>query len=277
MKMHVVNNHINFPDKSKLEVQIVTESLGNDPIFICGICHRRFDKESLLASHMKRHAADYQCKDCGRRCKSMNSYRNHLIIHSNFYPFQCEYCEKPFRNAVKLKTHIRLHTGEKPYVCEFCDFGFAKLESLKLHKYDHVKMLLINQMKEKYDAIKAKDPFPKLPPPIAIARKVVAEENSSGTIIELKCVSSVKDESDEDEEIEEDGEEVLFEGGEIVEWESVTEEQEFIEEVEVDGKSNIYEVVMQDGESLIVEEGDIEMVDYIIEDGQDDDTVIVQQ
>ncbi|KAL5277015.1 hypothetical protein ACFFRR_002308 [Megaselia abdita] len=276
MKMHVIKKHVNFTDKSKIEIQIVNNNDVRSEKYICGICHRRFEKEVLLSSHMKRHAADYQCKECGRRCKSLSSVRNHMMIHNKVFPFKCEYCEKPFRNAVKLKIHVRFHTGEKPYTCEICDAGFARLERLKLHKYEHVKLLLINQMKEKYNEIKARDPYPVLPSPIDIARKVLAEDSSSDPVIDLKCVKSVKDESDEDEEIEEDE---LFEEEEIVEWdglEDVTKEQNLIEEVEVDNKSNIYEVVLHDEESLIVEESDIEM-NYMLEDGEQyEETVNVQ-
>lgn len=253
-----------------MEIEIVTDSDGKTPKYICGICHRRFDKEILLTAHMKRHAADFQCKECGRRCKTLRSFRNHSMIHNDFYPFQCEYCQKRFRNAVKLKIHVRYHTGEKPYVCEFCHTDFAQLERLKIHKYD--------QMKEKYDQIRAKDPFPKLPPPIEIAKKVLAEyaSTSSNTIITLKSVKSVNDESDEDEEMEEkDSSEEL----EMVEWErleTVSDEQNLVGEVELDDKSDLYEIVLHDGEGLIVEEGDIEM-NYIIEDSQDEESLNVQQ
>lgn len=278
MKMHVVRKHVTFKNKTNVEIQIVSEDATKPHKYICTICDRRFDKDILLQSHIKRHTTDYQCKDCGRRCKTLSSLRNHAMIHNKLFPFKCEHCAKPFRNAVKLKLHVRLHTGERPYKCEMCDVAFARLEKLKLHKYEHVKSILINGMKTKYVQIKAKNSNPVLPSPLEVARSIVAETDSEGPKIELKCVNKVKDESDEDEEIDE--EDLIDDEETIVELEGIESfnENELIEEIEVDNSRNgdLYEVVLQDENGFIVEEGDIEM-NYILEEECLEEAVNVQQ
>ena len=270
--MHVIKKHVNVKSKDKVEIEIVADTsdvINFEDKFICHICHRQFEKDINLTKHLKRHESDYQCKDCGKRCTTLLSLRTHMMIHENVYPYKCEFCGKPFRNAVKLKLHTRIHTGEKPYECDMCEMKFARLERLKSHKYDHVKSLIILPLKEKYNEIKAKSPYPVLPPVAEMAQQILAESNKENTTkIELKYVEKVKDDSeDEDEEYDFDDE---YE--EIVEIDITNTKQHLSEEIAEESANNeykneeVYEVIV-DANELIMDD-EIELEEYILEDSE---------
>lgn len=81
---------------------------------------------------------NYQCGYCGKFFKSLFSYKNHTLIHTNEKPHECETCKKKFRTIAALMTHQRIHDDYRPYQCNVCLKSFKQSSHLKEHKILHL-------------------------------------------------------------------------------------------------------------------------------------------
>lgn len=109
----------------------------------------------------KKDSQELLCRECGKQCKSTNSYNRHLKTHDTSRPFICCKCDKTFKTSQvlaehmkrhyddrrhkcalcgqkfyaksSLKDHIRSHTGERPFKCEICGRTFATKAILRQH------------------------------------------------------------------------------------------------------------------------------------------------
>ncbi|RZF37926.1 hypothetical protein LSTR_LSTR005426 [Laodelphax striatellus] len=104
------------------------------PLFSCGICHKRFSDKTYLRKHRLIHS-DEKAHTCGVCQKSFYRRRElvrHEAVHTGFKPFTCTVCDKPFARRDKLARHEKTH-----YECPTCHQRFAQLHKLVEHELVH--------------------------------------------------------------------------------------------------------------------------------------------
>ena len=82
-----------------------------------------------------------KCKECGRLCKNLTSYKKHMtIMHSeedqeNKKPVRCEECNKLLKSKSSYLRHWSIihKPKEEPFQCDECDFKTAYEYKLKHH------------------------------------------------------------------------------------------------------------------------------------------------
>ena len=112
------------------------EARSKDSKFPCPSCGLVFNEKVKLNEHERVvHSTDekYQCKECGKRCRSTFALKIHRRKHED-RQFQCKYCSKKMATAKSLEFHERYHTGEKPFVCSICGSGFVAKGKLQQHE-----------------------------------------------------------------------------------------------------------------------------------------------
>ncbi|XP_060808979.1 zinc finger protein OZF-like [Amyelois transitella] len=108
----------------------------------CHVCHKIFQKEFLLKSHLRRHTSEkpYSCDECKMNFKYKSTLIRHVQIHKEDKPFTCDVCDKPFTHPGLIKPHMRIHTGEKPYECPVCKKKFSHKHNMQRHSVRHEKV-----------------------------------------------------------------------------------------------------------------------------------------
>ena len=76
----------------------------------------------------------FECKICGKTCKSSSNLSSHIRTHSGERPYYCDVCGVGFKQIAHLRSHVRVHTGEKPFVCNICGAAFTQSSRLNSHK-----------------------------------------------------------------------------------------------------------------------------------------------
>ncbi|XP_037035736.1 zinc finger protein 658B-like [Bradysia coprophila] len=136
---------------SYIEEQFVYDEKENQSNpYRCSICQT--DRNSLF--EIRRHVRErhvyktlpqpikpnlqekFTCNICGMVIKR-NSFRTHLMTHTDIKLHECSTCGKTFRNSFSKMTHERLHTGEKPFQCDQCGKRFFSNSLLGAHKKSH--------------------------------------------------------------------------------------------------------------------------------------------
>lgn len=114
---------------------------SDDPI-TCHICHKVFEKQFLLKSHLRRHNTDrpFGCDECTMMFKHKSTLIRHVQMHNGVRPYVCPYCDKSFTHSALLKPHVRVHTGEKPYQCPMCEKKFSHKHNMQRHVMRHSKI-----------------------------------------------------------------------------------------------------------------------------------------
>lgn len=111
---------------------------GEEELFGCPKCDKKFKLESMLADHVMVHSQNlYQCSICRLQLPTGSDLVQHLKSHTGDKPFQCAICSKSFTQPGSLSTHTRIHTGEKPHQCPECDKSFTQASSLSVHMKIH--------------------------------------------------------------------------------------------------------------------------------------------
>ena len=92
---------------------------------------------------------EYVCKQCGKSYSRKDSYKKHLILHTD--RFKCHRCEKTFTERKKLENHINnneecasevnyvdeTEKQDQTYSCEICFKSYHKKEYLNQHMNEH--------------------------------------------------------------------------------------------------------------------------------------------
>ncbi|ODV81217.1 uncharacterized protein CANTADRAFT_46523 [Suhomyces tanzawaensis NRRL Y-17324] len=109
--------------KSLSEVGGLDPSLGKGGSFSCQVCHKVFQKQYNLKSHMKIHFSEkpYQCSKCPKRFARSHDKKRHELLHEGVKNFKCEGylkdgvtkwgCGKKFARSDALSRHFRTETG----------------------------------------------------------------------------------------------------------------------------------------------------------------------
>lgn len=108
--------------------------------FSCKFCsEQRPNKKSILQHVNKnhKHVTSFLCEKCGKSFWNENSFRAHVLIHSDAKAFICQICSKSFKLQSSLRAHIGTHNEERKFVCDECGKTFKKNFSLTEHKKFH--------------------------------------------------------------------------------------------------------------------------------------------
>ncbi|XP_062619452.1 uncharacterized protein LOC134281011 [Saccostrea cucullata] len=101
----------------------------------CDICKDVFIRRQDLIDHMVNHTQTfpYICKECGKGFKNKGKLKVHMISHVSHRPFQCDICGMSFKMKATLGTHIKRHKEVKPFKCNYCPLRFKSVEGSRNH------------------------------------------------------------------------------------------------------------------------------------------------
>ncbi|XP_018335335.1 zinc finger protein 70 isoform X26 [Agrilus planipennis] len=127
-------------------VRHVEEHLGKKESYVCDICGKAISSIESLRNHLLVHENNksYECVDCGKRFNTSSILHAHRKTHAGVKKFVCEVCGKRFVHRSPFVIHKRIHTGEKPYECDICEKCFISKMSLNAHKLKKHKILRRN-------------------------------------------------------------------------------------------------------------------------------------
>ena len=133
----------------------------------CGLCHQKFENESVLTLHMKSDHSKphqrvlpsskqdqspdmiyFQCQKCDEKFEKGFQLINHLKKDHGGKPIttdkeiKCNICNKILSTPQSLRMHTQsIHEGRKDYQCDVCSKQFYESSSLNRHqKFVHEKV-----------------------------------------------------------------------------------------------------------------------------------------
>ena len=103
----------------------------------CKECDKTFSDIGYMNAHIKsvhQKEKDKICPHCGEAFFYVESFKIHVLRHTNNRQFPCEVCGKYFLSQRDVQSHMGSHT--LPYKCDKCEKCYASKHALK----DHTKM-----------------------------------------------------------------------------------------------------------------------------------------
>ncbi|XP_042884409.1 zinc finger protein 135-like [Penaeus japonicus] len=105
----------------------------------CAECDYMCKTVDTLRQHMLMHNGKnlFECSENGERFVENGKLKNIQKIHLEEKPFECLDCRKRFRQSGHMKTHQMIHSGDKPFECSECGKMFNQSGSLRTHQRIH--------------------------------------------------------------------------------------------------------------------------------------------
>ncbi|XP_055383568.1 zinc finger protein 91-like [Condylostylus longicornis] len=114
---------------------------GQDYLYECKICLKKFSTAGILKEHTKIHTGELTafCKFCNKGFRNKYQCQQHEMVHTGEKPFKCTYagCTAAFAHRNNMINHFSLHTGLRRYMCSGCTERFSCISSLKAHWRTH--------------------------------------------------------------------------------------------------------------------------------------------
>lgn len=130
--------------------QTVHFLLTTKKLYKCHRCSKKFQKRTLLKSHLSSHwsldSKRYQCKKCGKCFGSRSFFVTHTVrklcaavdimislkCKGLIKDLTCPICKKSYNRDFNLRSHLLLHDNSYRK-CRFCGVSYTLTSSLKRH------------------------------------------------------------------------------------------------------------------------------------------------
>ena len=66
----------------------------------------------------------YKCKLCPKDFPTKDTFKKHMLCHSDERSFKCGECGKLFKRITHAKEHLKIHSNDRPYTCSICKKSF---------------------------------------------------------------------------------------------------------------------------------------------------------
>jgi len=121
---------------------LIDHMRSHDQKCTCSICHKGFQNERLLQSHVK-YGHDppkqwFQCEACDRQFRFASQLKKHSLVHGSVEDrsYVCKVCGSKFPERLELIDHMHYH--DQKCMCSICHKGFENEWLLQRHvKYRH--------------------------------------------------------------------------------------------------------------------------------------------
>lgn len=127
--------------RQKLSLEVKAEDVKvivyptESNVFMCLVCHERFNSIKALSAHFTVHPAE--CYICGRTFKTWLNFSVHMKRHLNIREYSCLHCTKKFVLRQNLLEHMNTHSGDTPFQCKSCPKRFRRYSNLVQHRNRH--------------------------------------------------------------------------------------------------------------------------------------------
>lgn len=62
----------------------------------------------------------YKCKQCPKDFPTKDTFKKHMLAHTDERQYKCGECGKLFKRVSHAKEHLKIHTNERPFYCVDC-------------------------------------------------------------------------------------------------------------------------------------------------------------
>lgn len=126
-----------FKWKRSLRVHKLTHSSIKP--FVCDLCGSQFVQRAKLKLHMVVHTADkpFKCELCKMAFARKDRLKSHMKVHSVEKPHVCDICRAVFRWDYGLKKHRLIHEKAESQPCKQCGETFMYIREAKKHVKVH--------------------------------------------------------------------------------------------------------------------------------------------
>lgn len=129
-----------FSTAYSLELHRETHLPDEEKLFVCGVCNKRFFRQTKLTTHAIRQHTPMEerahaCPVCDRRFVNYSEMTAHQRkVHEKLRPFICEVCARGFGTKQTLLDHQRIHSDHPRVSCDVCGKFYSTEIQMKLHK-----------------------------------------------------------------------------------------------------------------------------------------------
>ncbi|KRZ73203.1 Histone H4 transcription factor [Trichinella papuae] len=125
-----------FSNRKGLLYHMMRQARGEECIYECDKCLKKFKSEYLMKAHRKCHVYKVFCHLCGRPAVTKSNLKQHMLhMHKSESDFPCSKCDKRFKTRNALESHEFSHGDRNVlYACPNCGDGFLTLSRFVVHR-----------------------------------------------------------------------------------------------------------------------------------------------